>query len=90
MVTTNKTIPNPAYEMLNKKLLNESTIPLMILIDIIINGREIKKTENINTTINNAINITIGMMMKKKESTPRLSEAIIALIIFRRLGVTLA
>ena len=23
------------------------------------------KTENINTTINNAINITIGMMMKK-------------------------
>ena len=24
------------------------------------------KTENINTTINNAINITIGMMMKKK------------------------
>ena len=65
MVTINKTIPNPAYEMLNKKLLNESTIPLMILIDIIINGREIK-TENINTTINNAINITIGMMMKKK------------------------
>lgn len=89
MVTTNKTIPNPAYEMLNKKLLNESTIPLMILIDIIINGREIK-TENINTTINNAINITIGMMMKKKESTPRLNEAIIALIILRRLGVTLA
>ena len=80
MVTTNKTIPNPAYEMLNKKLLNESTIPLMILIDIIINGREIKK-ENINTTINNAINITIGMMMKKKKSTPRLNEAIIALII---------
>lgn len=67
MVTTNKTIPNPAYEMLNKKLLNESTIPLMILIDIIINGREIK-TENINTTINNAINITIGMMMKKKKA----------------------
>ena len=67
MVTTNKTIPNPAYEMLNKKLLNESTIPLMILIDIIINGREIKK-ENINTTINNAINITIGMMMKKKKA----------------------
>ena len=66
MVTTNKTIPNPAYEMLNKKLLNESTIPLMILIDIIINGREIK-TENINTTINNAINITIGMMMKKRK-----------------------
>ena len=88
MVTINKTIPNPAYEMLNKKLLNESTIPLMILIDIIINGREIK-TENINTTINNAINITIGMMMKKK-STPRLNEAIIALIILRRLGVTLA
>lgn len=48
------------------------------------------KTENINTTINNAINITIGMMMKKKESTPRLNEAIIALIILRRLGVTLA
>ncbi|WP_186301984.1 hypothetical protein, partial [Staphylococcus hominis] len=47
MVTTNKTIPNPAYEMLNKKLLNESTIPLMILIDIIINGREIKKVVNI-------------------------------------------
>ena len=47
------------------------------------------KTENINTTINNAINITIGMMMKKK-STPRLNEAIIALIILRRLGVTLA
>ena len=45
MVTTNKTIPNPAYEMLNKKLLNESTIPLMILIDIIINGREIKNRE---------------------------------------------
>lgn len=90
MVTTNKTIPNPAYEMLNKKLLNESTIPLMILIDIIINGREIKKTENINTINNNAINITIGMMMKKKESTPRLNEAIIALIIFGRLGVTLA
>ena len=90
MVTTNKTIPNPEHEMLNKKLLNESTIPLMILIDIIINGREIKKTENINTTINNAINITIGMMMKKKESTPRLNEAIIALIILRRLGVTLA
>ena len=67
MVTTNKTIPNPAYEMLNKKLLNESTIPLMILIDIIINGRELK-TENINTTINNAINITIGMMMKKKKA----------------------
>lgn len=67
MVTINKTIPNPAYEMLNKKLLNESTIPLMILIDIIINGREIK-TENINTTINNAINITIGMMMKKKKA----------------------
>ena len=44
MVTTNKTIPNPAYEMLNKKLLNESTIPLMILIDII-NGREIKNRE---------------------------------------------
>ena len=86
MVTINKTIPNPAYEMLNKKLLNESTIPLMILIDIIINGREIK-TENINTTINNAINITIGMMMKK---TPRLNGAIIALIILRRLGVTLA
>ena len=34
------------------------------------------KTENINTTINNAINITIGMMMKKK--APRLNEAIIA------------
>ena len=67
MVTINKTIPNPAYEMLNKKLLNESTIPLMILIDIIINGREIK-TENINTTINNAINITIGMMMKKRKA----------------------
>ncbi|WP_423228874.1 hypothetical protein, partial [Staphylococcus hominis] len=48
------------------------------------------KKENINTTNNNAINITIGMMMKKKESTPRLNEAIIALIIFRRLGVTLA
>ena len=46
------------------------------------------KTENINTTINNAINITIGMMMKK--NTPRLNEAIIALIILRRLGVTLA
>ena len=45
MVTTNKTIPNPAYEMLNKELLNESTIPLMILIDIIINGREIKNRE---------------------------------------------
>ena len=67
MVTTNKTIPNPAYEMLNKKLLNESTIPLMILIDIIINGRELK-TENINTINNNAINITIGMMMKKKHA----------------------
>ena len=26
------------------------------------------KTENINTTINNAINITIGMMMKKKKA----------------------
>ena len=32
------------------------------------------KTENINTTINNAINITIGMMMKKKKARQDLME----------------
>ena len=45
------------------------------------------KTENINTTINKYYNRDDD---EEKESTPRLNEAIIALIILRRLGVTLA